>query len=354
MNELEQRIYRDASRVAAEVSGPDIPPLRLADRDGQVRTGRNATQWSGAARGAASRRILAPLAAGACVVALVVALVVAGHGSSGRTTRGRAPATSAGLSRSDRALGAEALSWYFPASGATYTAGLAFSWAQEKITARDIDPCLAAGGFPQPPFGGSERLFLLSAPDNSQFPDLAQLAAHPSQSVFTKQYPVVHNPTAARMRHFDRVQARCTARFAQPVTRVDNAAAGLQRQWLTIVSAIQSSRPVSATQPAFARCLEAHGVPASDASQTSHASNPLFSGYFAWADSTNQAATSNAQLATDQRHETGVFVACAPPVVSVVERLQLDRRARLFHQHAEQIARIVRLAEEMGKPDRAR
>jgi hypothetical protein len=349
MNELEQRIYTDAAKVAAEVNAADVPPLRLSRRHGRPvagrRTGQHLTLWSGGAPGAVSRRILAPLAAAACIAALVVALVVAGNGSSRRT---RLPAAPSKHVRIDRLLGTEALDWYFPASGATYTEGLAFAWAQDKFSARDIDPCLAAAGFPQPPFRGSRHFYQLSFPDLSQFPDLAQLAAHPVPSVFTGQYPVVHDPTNARMNAFDRVQARCTARFARSVTRVDRAAAGLQNRWDTITSAIEASRPVSSTQPSFARCLEAHGVPASFATQTSNASNPLFAGYFAWADSTSQAATSNAQQVAEQRHETRVFVACAPTVVRVLERLQLQRRAQFFGQNARQVALIMRLAEEIG------
>jgi hypothetical protein len=275
-----------------------------------------------------------------------VGLVVGGTGSSHHAQRPTGPARHVA---GDRRLGAQAIDWYFPASGATYTNGLAFSWTREKITARDIDPCLAAAGFPQAPFRGSESVYQRSFSDLSQFPDLAQLASFRQAQQLFKQYPVLHDPTAARMKAFGRAQARCTREFAQPVTRVDRAAAGLQRTWLSIVAAIQSSHAASATQPAFARCLEAHGVPANLATLTTHASNPLFYGYFAWADSTNQAATSSRRLAADERHETGVFVACAPGVVAVLEKLQLQRRARFFHEHAQQIARIARLAEEMAR-----
>lgn len=56
---------------------------------------------------------------------------------------------------------------------------------------------------------------------------------------------------------------------------------------------------------------------------------------------------SASQLAADERHETRVFVACAPRVVSVLEKIQLKRRAQFFREHAAQIARITRLAEEI-------
>jgi hypothetical protein len=352
MNELEHRIYRDATKVAAEVTMADVPPLRLsrkARRSSRRPTASpHAMHWSGAERGAVVKRVLAPLAA-ASVVVLVVVLVTVGRGSPA-VRHAQVPAAPAKPTAAERVLAAEALDSYFPASGATFTAGSAFDFAKAKITARDIDPCLAKAGFPQPAFTGSERLYQLSFQDNSQFPDLRLLAAHTGQYYFTRQYLVLRHPTASRQRELRSAQARCTLRYAKPVTRVDRAASRLGGIWLNIISAIEHSRPVTATQPAFARCLEAHGVPASLATQTDNgASNPLFDGYFGWADSTNQEAATNHALAVDERHETRVFVVCARPVVSVLERIQLARRALFFVKHAAQIARIARLAEEMPR-----
>src|SRR5262249_17923556 len=150
--------------------------------------------------------------------------------------------------RARQALGTQALDYYFPASGATYTNGLGFAWAKAKTTAADIDPCLAAAGFPQPAFRGSKRLYKLSFPDLSQFPDLAQLAASSRQPYFISQYLVLHHSTPARQRALRRAQFRCTAKFAGPVTRVDKAAGSLQDAWSGIYIRIEHSREVTATQ----------------------------------------------------------------------------------------------------------
>jgi hypothetical protein len=352
VTELEQRIYRDAASAAAEITADDIPPLQLDGRragaTGRRSVARQRSELLRPAPGAATRRILAPLAAAVCVIAVSTLVFAAVHGTPAGSQRARPPVATASQSRASHLLITEALDWYFPASGATYTNGLTFGWTQDKITARDIDPCLRAAGYPQPPFSGSAELARMSFANISQFPDLAQLAASPAGHVFTKQYPVVKDPTNARMRTFDGVQARCTDRWAQSVTRVNTAAAQLQTAWLGIISAIESSARVSATQPAFASCLEAHGVPASVATETSRSSNPLFHGYFAWADSRMQSATTAAELNADQRHDTRVFIACARPVISVLEPIQLARRTAFFRQHAAQIARISRLAAEMG------
>ncbi len=352
MNDLENRIYRDASKIASEITPADIPPLglthhRISGAGSRAGAGRGAAQWTGVASRSHGRRVAAALAAAASVAVLASVLAIAGHGPAGH-----APVTSPTAARERHAHhtvpqpGTEPLDSYFPASGASYTAGLAFAWLQAKTTAGDIDPCLAAAGFPQPPFRGSVRLYQMSFP-SQQFPDLAELAAHPGTHFFTGQYPMVHNPTPARMKRFDRAQARCTTRFAGSVTRVDQAAAHLQTTWFGIIAAVESSPQVSATQPGLAKCLEAHGVPASYATMTTHASNPLFYGFDSWSDSINQAAASTRELAANQRKEARVFLACAGPVATVVDKLQLSRRAAFFSEHRKQIARIIKLAGEM-------
>jgi hypothetical protein len=334
MKELEERIARDASAAAAEITASDIPPLRLTPRP-------------------SARRFVAPLAAAVSVIAVIA--VVAAVSSSGTGSHRPAPGShehrrAAPLDKTraaDHRLATEALDWYFPASGASYTTGQAFAWTQDKITAHNIDPCLAEAGFPQPPFHGSVQLFQLSFP-SGQFPDLAQLRAHPGQHYFTGQYLVLKHQTKARWNALDRAQNRCTARYDQRVTRVDNAAAALENTWTNMIARIQNSRPVKHTQPAFAHCLEAHGVPARYATQTSNAPDPLFAGYYAWSDTLSQTANSTRQAAADNRRETRVFLACAGIVIRVVEPIQLARRVRFFHQHSAAIARIARLAQQMA------
>ena len=169
MNDLETRIYHDATRTAAEVTAADIRPFDLPEAGrsgaGQTKHGRpgsSAARWSGGRPGKGRWRVLAPVAAAVSVAGLAAVLVIAGSGPAhhgGRTVPPRPLAKP--TSSADRALGTEALDSYFPASGATYTAGLAFNWAQAKITATDIDPCLAAAGFPQPAFKGSVGLYKL-------------------------------------------------------------------------------------------------------------------------------------------------------------------------------------------------
>jgi hypothetical protein len=66
--------------------------------------------------------------------------------------------------------------------------------------------------------------------------------------------------------------------------------------------------------------------------------------FFDWMDHLGQVSTSNSQLTAEEHRWTPVFVQCARPTVSLVERLQLARRATFFRQHARQISEITTLA----------
>jgi hypothetical protein len=249
-------------------------------------------------------------------------------------------------SRPQSALPTEALDSYFPASGAQYTQGLAFNWTQLKISTRIFNSCMADAGFPQPPFSEPESSYLRSFPDNSEFPDLAYMARTGSMG---QQYYIATNPVAPKTAAGRAAVRRCKAASANPFpfAQIDRIASPLQNQWLGIISSIENSARVHATQPAFAACLEAHGIPAAYAQGQVSASNPLFDGYFAWADHLLQTATSTSQQTAEEHRWTPVFVQCARPVVNLVERLQLARRARFFREHARQIREITTLAADL-------
>ena len=80
------------------------------------------------------------------------------------------------------------------------------------------------------------------------------------------------------------------------------------------------------------------------AQQQVSASNPLFDGFFAWADHLIQLPLTTSQLTAAEHRWTRVFVQCARPTVSLVERLQLAKRASFLRQHARQISEITALA----------
>ena len=345
MNPLESRIYSDAAAAAAEITPETVPVFRPPAAPGRPPRRPGARRWLG------TRRWLVPLAAASSVAAISIAAVaVAGtwH-AAGRAAHREVPGGHRGASATAHpsgpaasALAAEALDWYFPASGAQYTAGLAFEWTQIKITRQIFGSCMARAGYPQPPFTTPERSYLRAFPDNSQFPDLAQLASMGTVLGPMSKFPTTVKPKSAAGKA---ALAACTAASGRPFTPIGKIAGPLQNKWMDIITRIQTSAAARATQPAFGACLQAHGVPGRYARQREPAaSDPLFAGFFGWMDHLGQTATSSAQQAREEHRWTPVFVTCARPAVTVIERLQATRRAGFFGAHTRQIAEIRALA----------
>lgn len=365
MNSIESRIYADAASAAAEIAPDDIPPLRLDAGPVRSRWGRGRGTSPGrpgladaGPRPAGTRRWLIPLASAASVVAIIIAAIVTA-GAAGTVGHGRGagrpaarPTTTAtsvrpAVTQAQATLAAEALDSYFPATGAQYTAGLAFNWTRLKISTQILNSCLAAAGFPQPPFSGSERFYLQAFANNSQFPDLAQRARTDSMtgSPYIAPPPIKAKSAAER-----KAIQRCTTASGRPFTPIDKIANPLEGTWLGQVSTVQSSALVHALQPGFSTCLQAHGIPAAYAQQQITADNPLFDGFFAWMDHLTQAALTTRQQVNEQHRWTPVFVQCARPTVTVVERIQLAKRGTFFQRHERQISAIKALVMKLPSP----
>jgi hypothetical protein len=357
MSSLESRIDSAAAAAAAEIGPADIPPLRLrAQRSWLARlsmhcradaaclpSAHRALTGTGTGAPHSRHRWPTPLAAAASVAAVLAGLVIVGH-SSWTGTGGAWPA-SAAVSRAQARLAKQALDWYFPATGAQYTAGLTFAWTRQKILAADMGPCLAQAGFPQPPFSVPKRSFILHSGGSTQFPDLGQRLR---TSVITPRgggilgYKSRAIPKAQRSAYASAMRS-CLVRDARPIWRLDKVAAPLAAIWLKKVGAIQSSPPVLRMRPAVINCLEAAGVPAHYAKRGGVDGRPLFAGFFAWMGRLGKASTGPGQVAREQRTWTPAFITCAKPTVALMERLQIAERSAFVRQHARQMRTIRRL-----------
>ncbi len=303
MSSLESRIHAAAQSVADEVTPTDIPPLRLPPQSRRVRSrpgdrrlraagrprnlaglpgSRRRNDRPGAGDPRSGFRWLAPLAAAVSLAAVLTGLVAARHADS-TAARGSWQA-SASLSRAEKLQVKRALDAYFPATGAQYTAGLAFAWTRQTILAAKAGPCLDQAGSPLPSFPSSRPQYQLSFPDNGQFPDLRQ------RTRTHRMAPAggdVRSDQARPWAHADRPGAppaatSCVARYTHSLWRLDTVAAPLAGAWLRQVAAIQSSAPVRAKQAGFVSCLESFGVPARFATSRGHPGHRLFTGFFAW------------------------------------------------------------------------
>ncbi len=329
MNSLESRIQAAAQAAADEVTPADIPQLRLPP---QPRHALSGFRW------------LAPLAAAVSLAAVLTGLVVLRHAESAGDGGNWQAATS--LSRAQKLLATDALDAYFPATGAQYTSGLAFAWTRQTTLAAKAGPCLDQAGFPLPSFPSSRRKYQLSFPDNGQFPDLRQrtrthqMAPAGGDVRSDQARPWAHGVQRGAVT----AATSCVTRYAHSLWRLDAVAAPLAGAWLRRVGAIQSSAPVSAKQPGFVSCLESFGVPARFATSRGPGGHRLFSGFFAWMNWLGASSGSPQRYASQQRLWTPVFVTCARPTVTTMERLQVAARSKFFKVHAAQIRAISRIA----------
>jgi hypothetical protein len=363
MNSLEARIEA-AIRVAAdEVRPQDIPPLRLhahprglhprrgAAGFGTCRglrgagdTGTRRSRKNGVTRSPGSaNRWLAPLAAAVSLAAVVGSLVVlrqvSGNGP-GQSLTGSAAVTPA-----QKLLARQALDAYFPATGAQYTAGLAFAWTRQKILAAKVGACLAQAGFPPQSFPQSKRRYQLSFPDNGQFPDLTQrLHTHQMAPAGGDVRSVQARPWAhGDQRGYASAARACMAEYTHSLWRLDKIATPLAGTWLAKVQSIQSSPPVRAQRQGFIDCLESFGVPRRFATAHGRNGHPLFAGFFAWMNWLGASSGNPQRYDSQQRLWTPVFVTCARPTVTTIERLQIAARSKFLNAHAGQIGAIGRI-----------
>jgi hypothetical protein len=364
MNPLESRIEAAIRAAADEVRPDDIPPLRLHARPRGLhprRPGHFGFSGVSMLRGAgdtltprprriratgprdSAHRWLAPLAAAASLAAVVACLVVLRQ--AGDTGPGGLPATSATVTRAEKQLAKEALDAYFPATGAQYTAGLAFAWTRQKILAAKAGACLTQAGFPPQPFPRSERQYQLSFPDNGEFPDLAQrlrtkqMAPAGGDVRADRARPWAHGD----QRRYTSAAGACMAEHTHSLWRLDRIAGPLASAWLRKVRSIQSSPPVRAQRPGFVSCLESFGVPPRFATSRGTGIHRLFTGFFAWMNWLGASNGSPQRYKSQQRLWTPIFVSCAGPTVTTMERLQITARSKFLDSHAGKIGTIARI-----------
>jgi len=372
MNSLESRIDAAIRAAADEVRPEDIPPLRLhvhprgltlhAHRRGlRLRRGAAGFGIFRGLRGAgdtgtlrpgktggtrspgSANRWLAPLAAAISLIAVVGSLVVLRQASGNGP--GQSMTSSAAGTPAQKLLARQALDAFFPATGAQYTTGLAFAWTRQEILAAKAGPCLAQAGFPPQPFPQSKRRYQLSFPDNNQFPDLTQrLHTHQMAPAGGDVRSVQARPWAHGDRSGYAAAARtCMAKYTDSLWRLDKIATPLAGAWLAKVKSIQSSPPVRAQRQGFIDCLESFGVPRRFATAHGRTGHPLFAGFFAWMNWLGASSGNPQRYNSQQRLWTPVFVTCARPTVTTMERLQIAARSRFLRAHARQAGTIGRI-----------
>jgi hypothetical protein len=347
VNSLEERARAAVRATAAEIGPDDVPPLRLPESGAGHPAARS--RRPGWRQGA--RRWGAPLAAAAAVLAVVataglLASVLAAQAPYRDATPTRLslgslkPGPAGGAAPAyPPDLVAGLTGFLLPASGAQYSAGALLDGQYKALEQEAVARCMAKSGFRVPVLSPAEN----AAPDwdLTQYPDLGAIARAgklPSYSV---------GPAPAESKAYKAALAGCGNDLAELWQNLRDVGNSLASSFLTIVSQIQASAPVTATLPALRACAARYGWPSQPYGAPDSTINS-FADFADWVaghlDGAGSRGASAAQLNALDRHWGTVFVQCARPTVTVMERLQLAAQAKFLREHQRQFAAVVKLA----------
>jgi hypothetical protein len=343
VNSLEERARAAVQATAAEIGPDDVPPLRLP--------GVGAGHPAGRAHRAGWRRDVrrwgAPLAAAAAVLAVVAtAGLLAGvlpshapHPAIQLHYPGKPPHHGPAAPAYPPNLVAGLTGFLLPASGAQYSAGALFDGEYKALEQQAVARCMAKSGFRVQVLSPAE----IAAPDwdLTQYPDLGAIA----RAGKLPSYSVGRAP--AESKAYKAALAACGNDLAKLWQGLWNAGNSLASPFLTIVTQIQASAPVTATLPGLRACAARYGWPSQPYGAPDSTINS-FADFADWVaghlDGAGSRGASAAQLNALDRHWGTVFVRCARPTVAVMEKLQLAAQAKFLSEHQLQFAALVRLA----------
>lgn len=350
MNSLEERVRAAVRATAAEIGPGDVPPLRPLGSgsgagDGGPDARRRHGRLSSGRRGA--RQWGVPLAAAAAVLAIVAtASLLAGV----RPSPAPHPAA-AGPSKPARHKDAAAsyppnleaglIGLFLPASGAQFTAGALFMGEYRVLEAKISSVCMAGYGYRVPvtltPAEVARGFWNLT-----QYPDLNAIAR--AGTMPGDGQPGVKELTGSKA--YQAAFSHCDKLSLAPFIPMIDGRLGLRAPFLTIVSQIQASAPVTATIPELRTCAARYGWP----HEPYGPDRPInsFGDFVTWMsgylDGASTRGASAAQMNALDRHWATVFVQCARPTVAVMEKLQLAAQKTFLRQHQRQFAVLVATA----------
>jgi hypothetical protein len=345
MNRADEGL-RAAARTAARMfpEGGDLPPLRLAERVGDRRAHASHADRAPIHRPRRVRAWLTPLAAASAVVAVVSALAVphliAGNAGPGKPARHVRAVPSSASRHEQRQFDALIVEWVAPATGPQYDLGGKVVWMLHVQELRSAARCMAMQGYHIS--DNSSPYNIADFADNSQMPDLPRIAST-HQFVSQAGLGSAQSYPAAEQRALNACQR--TAQAAS--TPLLNAYQPINQAWWKIISRAKGSRKVNAAIPALQACATRYGFPGDP---YGNATGPIksFGDFMDWVagflDGAGSRGASNHTMRSLARHWTSVFVTCATPIVGIWQRMLRGAQPGFLHQHAQQIAKLDKLA----------
>jgi hypothetical protein len=381
---LEARARAAVLATADEIRPEDVPPVPAWLAESSVaaarRDGRD--EWNGGpgfGSGAGGPRYRAgrwtgrwgvPLAAAAAVAmaagvtaTLTVNRIHQGMGvAPGGAVRVSAPApgsVSAGSARSASAgrastaaaakpvpagypadLTAGLIGMFVPASGAQYSAGAALQGEYKALESQVTSACMLKAGFQVPPT--TPESIAAQDWDLTRYPDLNAIAKAGTLPGDLASGATNVSGSPAFMAAYQRCDAASNQLFTPMVT----AGLKLGGPFLDSVSKIQGSAPVLSTTPALRACAAKYGLPLDPYGPDEPINS--FAGFVAWVsgqvDGTGSRGVPSAAAYKLDEQWAAVFVRCARPTVTVMEKAQLAAQQSYLASHKQQFAALAAIA----------
>jgi hypothetical protein len=193
---------------------------------------------------------------------------------------------------------------------------------------RGVVRCMANDGFGAPP-----PAVFSSAGDNTEFPDLPEIARH---GFVSPGIPISPNPTKglspAKARAYRSALSRCQTLQAHTLDPIGAGWKPLTDSWMNIVAQIDSRRSVQAAVRNFAQCATAAGVPTTSEVDFLSDVDRQTVGLFVEGRRTQADAI--------ERHLGGIFARCFAPVETLRERLRRAQYRAFVATNALQIREL--------------
>jgi hypothetical protein len=229
---------------------------------------------------------------------------------------------------------------FVPASGAQYSAGTALEGEYKALESQVTSACMAKAGFRVPPT--TPGSITGQGWDLAQYPDLNAIAK--AGTLPGDGAPTVTNVSGSPT--FMAAYKQCDAASGQLFAPMVTAGLKLGAPFLATVTKIQSSAPVLATTPALRACAAKYGWPL-DPHGPDRPINS-FADFVSWVsghvDGAGSRGATQAALHKLDAQWASVFVRCARPTVTVMEKLQLGAQQSYLASHKQQFAALVTIA----------
>lgn len=332
MNSLGEQIREATRAVAEDISWGDVPPPAARPSVERREVGRRLAGWNG------FRRWMTPMAAAVAVVAVIglasaFAAIVPGHGRAAHPAKTFPPRVAFPANLESGLIGL-----FVPATGAQYVTGALFSGEYKPLEDDMVSKCMAAHGFRVQAASPAE--IAQSDWDLTQFPDLGAIQRAGTLPSYSR--PAMPREPEAYTADLNRCRAS-----SSPFQAMLQAGARLGASWLSIVTRIQGSAPVLATIPKLRACAARYGWPGQPYGAPDSTINS-FGDFVDWVaghlDGAGSRGVPTAEMNALNRRWAVVFIQCARPTVTVMERLQLAAQQAFVREHRRQLTRLVAVA----------